>query len=107
MLNKHARLETRWQSNAVFGSHDRGGASSFSYRHAEVDHQTVRLFSYTNPSKACRVTNYSMRCPDALAGPRKGVPHGYIAQSASDLMLFTNPLIQDTLPPDWESRQAT
>ena len=34
------------------------------------------------------------------------MPHGYIAQSASDLMLFTNPLIQDTLPPDWESRRA-
>ncbi|CAK0785369.1 hypothetical protein CVIRNUC_008577, partial [Coccomyxa viridis] len=41
---------------------------------------------------------------DVLASPRKSVPHGYIAQSASDLMLFTNPLIQDTLPPDWENR---
>lgn len=38
------------------------------------------------------------------AGLRRNLPHGYIAQSASDLMLFTNPLIQDTLPADWENR---
>ena len=38
-------------------------------------------------------------------GPQRlHLPHGYIAQSASDLMLFTNPLVQDTLPADWESR---
>jgi hypothetical protein len=36
--------------------------------------------------------------------PHLNLPHGYIAQSASDLMLFTNPLVQDTLPADWESR---
>ena len=58
-------------------------------------------------SQAYSIADLCIGCTDVLASPRKSVPHGYIAQSASDLMLFTNPLIQDTLPPDWENRQAT
>ena len=69
--------------------------------------QSIWLFLYIYPSRAYGVTNLCTDRTDILASPRKSLPHGYIAQSASDLMLFTNPLVQDTLPPDWESRQAT
>ncbi len=55
-------------------------------------------------SSAAQLTNVCMGAGGVEAGPRLNLPHGYIAQSASDLMLFTNPLVQDTLPPDWENR---
>lgn len=53
-----------------------------------------------------RVTRLRVGAAEVEAGPGLNLPHGYIAQSASDLMLFTNPLVQDTLPPDWENRSA-
>ncbi|EIE21885.1 hypothetical protein COCSUDRAFT_56332 [Coccomyxa subellipsoidea C-169] len=38
------------------------------------------------------------------ASPVTRAPYGYIANSPSDLLLFTNPLVQGTLPNDWEDR---
>lgn len=40
------------------------------------------------------------------ANPGQRAPYGYLANSPSDLLLFTNPLVQGTLPADWEDRLA-
>ncbi|KAK9918851.1 hypothetical protein WJX75_007510 [Coccomyxa subellipsoidea] len=41
---------------------------------------------------------------DGGASPVNRAPYGYIANSPSDLLLFTNPVVQSTLPNDWEER---
>lgn len=48
----------------------------------------------------------AMCCVSAAGGPPavNQVPYGYVANSPSDMLLFTNPLVQGTLPNDWEDR---
>lgn len=78
-------------------------ALSAAVRHAQP--QEDAQHGHSKLGFACASPSCLFGCAELQSGaPRVNLPHGYIAQSASDLMLFTNPLVQDTLPADWESR---